>query len=149
MYRSTTASLAAGLVALALQSSPVRAEPVTLTFWTIDKPDQAQQSYVLAHEFETKNPDIRIAVKHVDFADISNDAIRAVANRQRARPGLDRQSRSGIVRLARRLCRPDADDQGIEDHRPRPLLPRTARVRHLEGRDLCVATRVQSRSRCI
>ncbi len=79
MYRSTTASLAAGLVALALQSSPVRAEPVTLTFWTIDKPDQAQQSYVLAHEFETKNPDIRIAVKHVDFADISNDAIRAVA----------------------------------------------------------------------
>lgn len=60
-------------------SGPAWAAPVTLQFWTIDKPDQAQQSYVLAHDFEAKNPDIRIEIKHVDFADVSNDTMRAIA----------------------------------------------------------------------
>jgi len=67
--------LAVGLVA----SHAAAAQPVTLEFWTIDKPEGAQQSYVLAAEFEKRNPDIHIHLKHVDFADVSNDTIRAVA----------------------------------------------------------------------
>ena len=74
-----TAIAGSAAVALAFGVPPALAAPVGLTFWTIDKPDQGQQSYVLAREFEARNPDIRIAVKHVDFADISNDTIRAVA----------------------------------------------------------------------
>lgn len=60
-------------------AGPAWAAPVTLEFWTIEKPNQVTQSYVLAREFEAKNPGIKIKIKHVDFADVSNDTMRAIA----------------------------------------------------------------------
>ena len=77
--QSIAAACVAGLV-VAAGVTAVRAAPVTLEFWTIDRLEPGQQSFVLAAEFEKNNPGIRIHLKHVDFADISNDTIRAIAS---------------------------------------------------------------------
>ena len=72
------ALLAVILCALALPGL-ARAAPVTLEFWTIDQ-DNTRQSQVFAAEFTHLHPDIHVEVKHVDFSDISNNLIRAIAS---------------------------------------------------------------------
>lgn len=62
---------------LAGLAGPALADPVELNFWSIDKEDQ--YTFVLMREFNAAHPDIHVTVKHVDFADIVNDAMRAVA----------------------------------------------------------------------
>jgi multiple sugar transport system substrate-binding protein len=68
------------IIAAVLLSAPLaRAAPVSLEFWTIDQ-DQTRQSQVFAAEFNKLHSDIRIDVKHVDFADVVDNTIRAIAS---------------------------------------------------------------------
>ena len=70
--------LAVGLCAFGV-SGAGRAAPVSIEFWTIDQ-DNTRQSQVFAAAFEAAHPDIHVDVKHVDFSDIANNTIRAVAS---------------------------------------------------------------------
>ena len=70
--------LSVGVCVLAMSGS-VRAAPVSIEFWTIDQ-DNTRQSQVFAAAFERAHPDIHVDVKHVDFSDIANNTIRAVAS---------------------------------------------------------------------
>lgn len=86
MFKARTSPahlMRAALVAIVCQGAfgggNAHAEPVTLEFWTIDRLEAGQQSFVLAAEFERRNPGIRVHLKHVDFADVSNDTMRAIA----------------------------------------------------------------------
>ena len=81
MFKAWSAARAGWLAGVMLAGAwgVARAEPVTLEFWTIDRLEPGQQSFVLAAEFEQRNPGIRIHLRHVDFADVSNDTIRAIA----------------------------------------------------------------------
>lgn len=80
MFKSWVSRFGIAGFCLAGGIATARAAPVTLEFWTIDRLEPGQQSFVLAAEFEKKNPDVHIHLKHVDFADISNDTIRAIAS---------------------------------------------------------------------
>src|SRR5215813_12833499 len=74
---SRTLRLLLGTAALLASTALARAEPVTLEVWTHD--DEGEFTYVLAKEFQTQHPDITVNIKHVNFADVVNDVMRAYA----------------------------------------------------------------------
>ena len=67
------------VAAVLICASSARAAPVSLEFWTIDQ-DQTKQSQVFAAEFNKLHPDVHVDVKHVDFADVVDNTIRAIAS---------------------------------------------------------------------
>lgn len=74
---SRTLRLLLGTAALLAFPILARAEPVTLEVWTHD--DEGEFTYVLAKEFAAQHPDITVNIKHVNFADVVNDVMRAYA----------------------------------------------------------------------
>ena len=70
-------SLTFGIVVAALSATAAWAEPVTLQVWALDEPTRYTET--LSREFEAKNPDIKVDIKIVNFGDLVNDAVRAVA----------------------------------------------------------------------
>ncbi|MGO1075185.1 ABC transporter substrate-binding protein [Inquilinus sp. CA228] len=74
---SRTLRLLLGTAALLASATLAQAEPVTLEVWTHD--DEGEFTYVLAKEFAAQHPDITVNIKHVNFADVVNDVMRAYA----------------------------------------------------------------------
>jgi multiple sugar transport system substrate-binding protein len=66
-----------GLMFTAMTATAAWAEPVTIQIWALEEPTKVTEK--LAREFEAKNPAIKVDVKHVNFANIVNDAVRAVS----------------------------------------------------------------------
>jgi len=66
-----------GLSLTTMTAASALAAPVTVQIWALEEPTKVTET--LAREFEGKNPDIKIDVKHVNFANIVNDAVRAVS----------------------------------------------------------------------
>ena len=66
-----------GLIFSTAATSAVIAAPVTLQVWALDEPVHFTEN--MAKEFEAKNPDIKLDIKLVNFANILNDTIRAVS----------------------------------------------------------------------
>lgn len=66
-----------GLMFTTMTATAAWAEPVTIQVWALEEPTKITEK--LAHEFEAKNPDIKVDVKLVNFANIVNDAVRAVS----------------------------------------------------------------------
>ncbi|MDR3515491.1 MAG: sugar ABC transporter substrate-binding protein [Azospirillaceae bacterium] len=66
-----------GLVLAMAAVATAQAEPVTVKVWALDEPTRITETF--AREFEARNPDVKIDVKLVNFANIVNDAVRAAA----------------------------------------------------------------------
>lgn len=66
-----------GVIAAISSTTGAWADQVTLKVWALDEPTHITETF--AKEFEAKNPDIKIDVKLVNFANIVNDSVRAVA----------------------------------------------------------------------
>lgn len=60
-----------------LAGTMARAEPVALTFWSVDQ--DGQYAYGMAKAFEAANPDVKVTVRRVQFADLVNDLARAAS----------------------------------------------------------------------
>ncbi|MDR3441196.1 sugar ABC transporter substrate-binding protein [Telmatospirillum sp.] len=69
--------LGLGVIVAVVSIHNASADPVTLQVWAQDEISHYTQ--VLTRDFEAKNPDIRIDLKLINFADVENDAIRAAA----------------------------------------------------------------------
>lgn len=72
-------SLTFGIIVAALSATAARADLVTLQVWALDEPTHYTET--LSREFEAKNPDVKVDIKIVNFGDLVNDAVRAVATK--------------------------------------------------------------------